>query len=534
MRTWRRTGDDEGFGLIEMIVALLIAGVVFGALATTLVAGLRTSLYGRQNQQATDLMTAQLERLRAMDFGSLAMQPGDLAGDSRITNCAGNPCVPVGAGTEDLVVSTGGGVTQHVTTVTGANVNNTTFTVASYITLADQPVDQAVRATVYVTWNTGGTAHERSTSSMIAFTQRGLPLPRFRLEMPVTSMSVNPGGELTYELTLLNQGAPDRWDLTLSGSTSGWSLVADTDGDGVLSAGDLALSDTTLNGQVDTGRIDPSTTFRFFLTRTTTSASALGTFDTTVTATSAGQPSASGASLSVTATSTITTGVVTPSPTPTPSPTTTPPTTETTCPATSVASVSGVGGGGYTVFEYALHNDGIGPSPTQSQMYLTSAAADEPYLPPYTTDLDGAATGRVIESVGGALPSASAVLALADPHEFADWQMTASKKEWLDGTGVLRFWVASLGAVTPTDVKVVLYSATTSSGTRSVIGETAASLPSGCAGFQEVYVTLPDAGQEEIAKNGVFGVRLVVAGGDGRLGYDVPGQMPAALQIGVK
>ncbi|MDO8107795.1 prepilin-type N-terminal cleavage/methylation domain-containing protein [Isoptericola sp. b441] len=541
MAPQRTARPDDGFGLIEMVVALLIAGVVFGALATTLVAGLRTSLYGRQNQQATDAMTAELERLRAVDFGSLTMDSTDLAGDPRILNCSGTPCLMVDGTPETLVLGTGGAVTPHIKTVddgtaagvANQTVNGTTFTVSSYITASDQPVDQAVRATVFVNWTTGSTPHERSISSMIAFTQRGLPLPRFKLEMPVTSMAVNPGGTLTYEVTLLNQGAPDRWDITLSGWSTGWSLVADTDGDGTLSAGDTPLADTTMNGQPDTGRVDPSTTFRFFLTRTTTTGAALGTFDTTVTATSVGQPSATGASASVTATSTITTGVIGPTPGPTPTPSTSPPTTETTCAAPSVGSVTGVGNGNYSVREYALHNDGVGPSTTQAQMYFNSTGPDEPYLPEYSTDVAPTTTGRVIQA-SGALPDAAGTLALTDPHQYADWQMTAESNTRLDGTGVLRLWIAADGGTAPTQAEVVLYSASTASGSRSVLADTSISLPTGCSGFQEVYVTLPDVPQPQIARNGVFGVRIAVAGGNGRLGYDVPGQMPAAFQIGVK
>src|SRR5450756_1388227 len=262
-----RSGDDRGFGLIETVVALLIAGIVFGALATTLISAVQASLFGRQNQQATDFMTREIELMRTIEFGSNAMYSGDLGGDSRLSGCGITQCL----GLEPVITATVSGVNPHTTVLTGDETNNTPFTVSRYVTMTDQPPDQAVRATVYVTWMNKGVVHTRSTSTIIAYTQRGLPLPVFKLELPIASQSVQPGGTLTYNLTLANQGAPDRWNLTLSGATSGWRLYADSDGDGILTSADALLTDTTLDGVVDTGRIDPSSTFRFFLTRDTLS-----------------------------------------------------------------------------------------------------------------------------------------------------------------------------------------------------------------------------------------------------------------------
>lgn len=536
-----RRSDDEGFGLVETVVALLIAGIVFGALATTLVSAVQASLFGRQNQQATDFMTRELETMRALDFASLANQTADIAGDSRLTACGPALCLDVNGaaagGQEPVVVQTGGSINPHVRVLSDAQTNWTEFTVSSYVTeMPDQPVDQARRATVVVTWTSKGTVHTRSTSSVIAFTQRGLPLPVFKLEAPITAQSANPGGDLVYDLTLTNQGAPDRWNLTLSGATSGFQLYADTNGDGAWSAtDDLLLTDTTADGVVDTGRVDPSTTVRFFLVWNTNPATALGTYTTRVTATSYGQPLSASGTKFVEAVSTVTTGVVTPPPGPTPTPTGPAVPPEVTCPAPATPVFTGMHSS-YNQRLLMLHNDGFGNTAIQPQMSMNQVAGDEPHLPMYSTDVDAAATGRVLTTSGAATPTGAATLALSGPSSsYADWAVTFPKKGEVDGTGIIRLWVADHAAGGATALKAVLYQTATTTSSKVFLAEVEVPLTITCAGFQEVYLQLPDVPQPTVLKNGTLGIRLVAAGsGSVRLGYDVPSQMPASLIMGVK
>jgi len=528
---------DRGFGLIETVVALLIAGIVFGALATTLIASVQASLFGRQNQQATDFMTRELEQLRALDFGSLALVTGDLAGDPRLSGSGGAQFLDVNGATagglEPVITATVGGVNPHTTVLTGVETNNTPFTVSRYVTaMADQPTDQAVRATVYVTWMNKGAVHTRSTSTIIAYTQRGLPLPVFKLELPVSTLTFNPGAELVYYvLTLTNQGAPDRWNLTLSGATSGWQLYGDTDLDGDLTSVDALLDDNTLDGIIDTDRIDPSTTFWFFLYRAPNPAEPIATSSTTVTATSYGQPAAAGGTKSVTATSIVITGAVPPPPGPTPTPTGPPVPPEVSCAAAAPEVFTGMANS-YVQRQYTLHNDGVGDSPLQPQMYFTAVGGDEATLRHYSTDVDPAATGRVLAPSAATMPTGASVLTMTDASRFADWSTTYDKKTNVDGTGIVRLWVAGTGTQS---MKVVLYSAATSSSSRTLLTEVVVPLTVTCAGFQEVYLKLPDIPQPQVAKNGVLGIRVVTAGtGNVRLAYDVPSQFPSSFTIGTR
>jgi hypothetical protein len=365
----------------------------------------------------------------------------------------------------------------------------------------------------------------------------------FKLDLPVSTVTINPGAQAAYTLTLTNQGATDRWNLILTGATTGWSLYADTDGSGALNTTDAALTDTTGDGTVDTGRIDPSTTFRFFLTRLTAASEPAATTATTITATSVGQPGASGAVKSVVATTVVIAGAV--GPTPAPTPTSSPVTSETVCAApTVVVPDPGSYGNSYTETRYALHNDGdvLGNSALQPQMYFNLAAADESALGHYSTDISPTTTGRIMLPTGASSPTAADVIALTaltDKQKFADWAMQFGSTGKVDGTGVLHLWAARYsGGTSPVSLKVVLYSATgsTSGLTRTVIAQQEISLSNlPCTGFQEFYVKLPDASDAAIAKDDWVGVRVVTWGADKiRLGYDEPTQFPASFTIGVK
>lgn len=528
IRVRRRAVDDSGFGLIESVVALLIAGIVFGALAATLISAVGASLFGRQNQQAADFANRELERLRAMSYGALAHVSGDLAGDPRLVTCGGTKCLPRPDGTsEPVVTAMSGGVVPHVQLLSATlphpeDVNNTDFTVSTYITQTDQPVDQSVRATVYVTWTLRGQVHERSATTVIAYTQRGLPLPVFRLEVADDAKPINPGAEVWYAVKLINQGAPDRWDLSWTGAGTGWKFYEDTDGDGAF---DSSVDNTMIT---QTDRLDPASeaTILFVSSNLT----GLGTFATEVIARSVGQPLAADAEKRYTVTTTVTTGVIVPTPTPSP---TGPP--ETTCPATSIPDVSGVQNS-YTVRGYTLHNDGYGDTPIRALNYWDSNPADETALWHYSTDVDPAATGRVLAPAGASMPSAADALLLTDPTRYVDWTSQLSGKMTVDGTPVVRVWVASDTAV---QMQAIVYRGASSGASvnRTEWTSVTATVGGSCpGGFQETYIALPlDLNRIQLNAGTWFGVRLVTSGGtDVRLAYDVPATFEAQFQVGVK
>lgn len=533
---------DGGFTLIESVMALLIAGVVFSALASSSVAAVKASLAGRQDQQATDFMTRELERARSLGFGALAHTASDLTGDARLTTCSGGYCLdPDGSGpltSETVHVGPGAGVVPHITTPTAAEANHTTFTAATYVTqVPGSDVDDVRRVTVFITWVNGGQTKTRSTSSLVAYTQRGLPLPQFKLAAAPTAISVNPGAEVVYTLSLTNQGAPDRWNITLTGpgATRPWSLLRDTNGNGTYEAATdtTSLADTTSDGTVDTGRLDPSTSVVFFAVWSTTVGTPATTEVTTVTATSVGQPTAAAAAAAVPLTTTLTDAPVVPTPT-----ATVPPETG-DCAWTGPAVAATSPGTGYTIRQYTLHQDPTGfDSEALPLLAMDLAAADEPALRRWSIDVDGTVTGRGLRPTSPILTDAQVLSSLTDPKDFADWRYQASANTSVGGTAALRLWVAGVPASSDAlSAKAVVYSYTKSGGsyTATAIGAADVVLPAAvCSGLREVRTAVPVT-TTPLKNNDQVGVRLVNRTGSLlRVAYDVPGAYDSRLELATK
>jgi prepilin-type N-terminal cleavage/methylation domain-containing protein len=301
----RRRHQADGFTLIELIVALTIATVVFSAMAAAGLAGVRASVVARQNQQAVDVLNRAVEQARSVSYASLAMVTSDLqVGDDAIT--PGSPPsydVPNGIGSEEVWADDTGSVNPHVETVTTAN--GIDYTTRTYVTVptgytvdtAGQP-DQK-RLTVVATWDSYGDVRERVISTLLTETARGLPLPRYSVTpTSPTTQTKNPNSTLTWGFQVINRGARDTFNIAASSGT--WIYRIDTDCNGISDVGesteltntDSALGDT----QVDTGPLEPNNYPPFCVTATRSiPSSELGTSTVTFTLTSSAQPSADGA-----------------------------------------------------------------------------------------------------------------------------------------------------------------------------------------------------------------------------------------------
>ncbi len=96
----------------------------------------------------------------------------------------------------------------------------------TYITRPADSTADYKRVTVVAKWQVAGHQRERAVSSLVTVTDRGLPLPVFKLTpLGGTSASVNPDTDVPFGFELTNQGAPDRWNLSFTGSApTKWTL----------------------------------------------------------------------------------------------------------------------------------------------------------------------------------------------------------------------------------------------------------------------------------------------------------------------
>jgi prepilin-type N-terminal cleavage/methylation domain-containing protein len=152
----RQLPDDGGFTLVEQVVALMIAAIVFTAAAYAMIGGLKQSSFAQQNQQSADMLNQAVEKARALSYDQLAMRPADLAVNDPLNvgtcNCF-NPTTggKSGTGVESLVLDPAGQPATHVETVPQ---NAVTYTVRKYVTLPTDSVGAVYkRLTVVVTWS---------------------------------------------------------------------------------------------------------------------------------------------------------------------------------------------------------------------------------------------------------------------------------------------------------------------------------------------------------------------------------------------
>ena len=542
------SGDDSGFTLLEAVVSLMVATVAFTALAAGAMSAIHGTLAGRQNQQAADFMGREIEKLRLVDFGGLAnVDNAELAADSAVSNCSGYKCVDPGNGTQERIVTDpGGSVSDHEYEVSGTTANQTKYTVKVYVTAPDwSQRDYYRRLTVKVSWQDGTTTRHRSDSTMVAYTQRGLPLPVFKLSPAgSTSTSVNPGAVVVYGMTVNNQGAPDRFDLTKSDSWA-WRWYFDN-GDGIYDESvdavtAQAVTDTDGNGVIDTGRLDPNGSVKIWIVYDTTGITLPSdphTYDTVITATSVAQPLAVGGAKTLPFATTVGTGVVTATPTPTGTGSSTPtpsPSPATDC--TAASSATGSAAASYTLRSYTLHNDST-PSDTAAQQTL-SMAVTAPYassLRMYSTDVLANQPGRVLLTGGTAFPSSGPT----DPSRVADWRFPVGRKAY-SGNAAVNIWVAPTvgGTLAAANLTAYVYKYTKVGSSYAATSLTTIPLtisPFSCTGFQQVggqaAISVPKTGSSSLGTNDWIGVRIVNSGtASVRIAYDVLSVYPAAVVL---
>jgi type II secretory pathway pseudopilin PulG len=254
--------SDAGFSLVETVVAMTVAALLFGAVGGVLLVSLKATLAGRQAQQAADLANRTVERLRNRDYTTLGMDSADAATDPAIT--ASGYAVPLangGTSTEPIALANTSPISQHITPAT---LDGTTFTVARYVTSPGTDAtsgDSYKRVTVVVSWRTGTRSRSRSTSTLVGQSRRGLPAPAFdvRVTAPATTTR---GASFTVRVAVTNLGVRSRWAITpkttLGSSTTdrAWPVTWYRDDGLTGSCNGVRDSDETAPAQVGSADTD--------------------------------------------------------------------------------------------------------------------------------------------------------------------------------------------------------------------------------------------------------------------------------------
>jgi hypothetical protein len=169
----RRRFDDEGFTILELMVASGIMLFAIVSLAYTSTIAFGNIALGRQRQSATSVVNRTLEQVRALPFDLVkrGMSSTDLAGDTSIVTCSFDAAKKCFEG-EQLSVGTFSGANSTVVPLAphrrDVTVGPSTFHVSTYVTYVGAIADNVFRVTVIARWDNqarqGGLGRVRSST----------------------------------------------------------------------------------------------------------------------------------------------------------------------------------------------------------------------------------------------------------------------------------------------------------------------------------------------------------------------------------
>ncbi len=156
--TWpSRNEPEEGFTLVELMVAMIVMFTALLVMAYTMLTGLSSVGYSRQRTEATALANQALEQIRALPASELYMSTSDISSDpTQLVSCGSSTCfngriVPIA--NFGSSPSTTPFTPNHITTTT-ALPGNTVYTVKSYLTFdPSDTTNHTLIATVQVSWS---------------------------------------------------------------------------------------------------------------------------------------------------------------------------------------------------------------------------------------------------------------------------------------------------------------------------------------------------------------------------------------------
>jgi type II secretory pathway pseudopilin PulG len=235
-RTRARLAEPEdGLGLIEVMIAILILGVAMSALASVGLASLGSTRVSRDREQATNAASAAIEAARSRDFALLAMAPGSVAVSSipptvlppgSTATCFGSEPVVTDAVPDPVPFRQVGGNQGRITVHTVV-----TFAEGTCALGASPAVRSDLkRVTAIASWTDGGVVRTVRNETLVAAVGRGLPVPEFKVRPPDASLQVSQAfladGAVSdrrrcVEHQLRNLGSEDSYEWELQAVSSG-------------------------------------------------------------------------------------------------------------------------------------------------------------------------------------------------------------------------------------------------------------------------------------------------------------------------
>jgi prepilin-type N-terminal cleavage/methylation domain-containing protein len=243
MQRARTENEQDGFTMIELVMAIAISAFAFLALATMLAGTLKALAIGKSRAQGNETATQAIEDLQRYDFNDLGVcsngdpappVPASLAGFTTVDlpNCSGSvvyeqPCTTAAGTLTSFAVPR-----QSYACVR----NNITYNVSRYIRWTDA-THTGKRLAVYVSWTdqigTHQVAQESSLRSPNAASVVGLAPPQFvSVSASPTDVQIAANGSLATSIVL----SASTTGLTASDSVYATLLTLTTQPDGSIAA----------------------------------------------------------------------------------------------------------------------------------------------------------------------------------------------------------------------------------------------------------------------------------------------------------
>lgn len=268
---------DEGFTLIEMIVAVALSAIVLVALAGGLGGGLRALAVQKARTQGNEVATLGIESLQSLSYDALGVCVAAAGAPPSLANttpppagaCTGTEENDLGWGEQPCRTSLPSSGVGFVRATYKCTRNNVTYDVRRFVAWGDD-AQMSKRLAVFVKWRDTVGEHEVSQQSSLrapgAQDIAGLPTPQLSglivngsAAPGSATLSLNPGGDLAADAPL---------QVTTSGLTAG---ASSTTGDkvyttfSVLDATDtpdtISVFLSSTNGSNWTGSIPAGTRF---------------------------------------------------------------------------------------------------------------------------------------------------------------------------------------------------------------------------------------------------------------------------------